>query len=136
MDCPVIEKDVNMATEIWGPDVACPKGKTTQKKPKEFVDETVQIPPELTVRMSEVIIHMDNPHMSGMTFLLCMVKPTFHRDAVPLVDATAETSRKALDKVVRKLNSAGCTVKMIRCDKQFQSLMDDVMELFVASDGL
>ena len=86
------------------------------------------MPPELTVRMSEVIIHMDNPHMSGMTFLSCTVKPMFHRDAVPLTDATADTLHKALDKVVRKLNAAGCTVKMIRCNKQFQTLMDDVMD--------
>ena len=28
-DCPVIEKDIDIATEIWGPDVAHLKGKTT-----------------------------------------------------------------------------------------------------------
>ena len=76
-DCPVIEKDINVAAKIWGPDVAHLKEKMTRKKPKEFVDEMVEIPPELTVRMSKVVIHMDNPHMSGMTFLSCVVKPTF-----------------------------------------------------------
>ena len=69
------------------------------------------MPLELSVRMSEVITHVDNLHMSGMTFLSCIVKPIFHRDAVPLTDATADTPCKALDTVTRKLNGAGCTVK-------------------------
>ena len=64
-DCPVIEKDTDIATEIWGPNAMHLKGKTTRKKPKEFVNEAVEMPPELTVRMSKVIIHMDNSHMSG-----------------------------------------------------------------------
>ena len=51
-DCPVTKKDIDTATEIWGPDVACLKGKTTGKKLKEFVDETVETPPKLTVRTS------------------------------------------------------------------------------------
>ena len=45
-----------------------------------------------------------------------------------MTDATAETSHKVLDKIARKLNGAGCTTKMIRCDKQFKPLMDEVMD--------
>ena len=74
--------------------MAHPKGKTMRKKPKKFMDETVQIPPELTVRMCEEITHMDNPHMSGMTFLSCTVKPMFCGDTTPLTDATAEMSHR------------------------------------------
>ena len=33
-DCPEIEKDTDTATEIWEPDVANLKGKTTRKKPR------------------------------------------------------------------------------------------------------
>ena len=113
-----LKKDIDTATEIWGPDVACLKGKTMQKGPKEFVDKVVQTPPELTVRMSEVIIHMDNPHMNRMTFLSCIVKPVLHGNTMPLTDATADMLHKALDKITRKLNGAGCTTKMIRCDKK------------------
>ena len=98
-ECPVIEKDIDITTEIWGPDVACLKGKTTRKKPKEFVDEAVEMPLELAVRMSEVITHMDNSHMSRMTFLSCTVKPMFCRNAVPLTDATADALHKALDRI-------------------------------------
>ena len=57
-DCPVIKKDIDTATEIWRPDVAHLKGKTTRKKPKEFADEVLETAPELAVRMSEVIMHM------------------------------------------------------------------------------
>ena len=47
---------------------------------------------------------------------------------MPLTDATAETLHKTLDKITGKLNGAGCTAKMIRCDKQFKPLMDEVMD--------
>ena len=57
--------------------------------------------------MSEVIVHMDNPHMSRMTFPSCIVKSMFCGDAMSLTDATAATSHKVLDKITRKLNRAG-----------------------------
>ena len=125
-DFPVIEKDTNTASKIWGPDVVHLKGKTTRKKPKKFMDEVVQTPPELSVRMHEVKIHVDNLCINGMTFLSCAMKPTFHRDTTPLTDATAETLHNALDKITRKLNAVGCVMKMICCDKQFKSSMAEV----------
>ena len=79
--------------------MACPKGKTTRKKPEEFLDETTEMPLESSVRMHEVIIHMDDSHMSRMTFPSCMAKPMFHREAMPSKDVTAETLCKVLDKI-------------------------------------
>ena len=76
-----------------------------------------QIPPELTVQMREVIVHMDNLHISGVMFPSHAVKPMFCRDTAPLEDAKTETSSEALDSITRKLNVTGCTVKIIRCDK-------------------
>ena len=49
-------------------------------------------------------------------------------DAVPLTDATADALCKALDKIVRKPNTTGSTVTITRCDKQFQLLVDEVMD--------
>ena len=34
-DCPVMENDIDMEMEIWGPDAAHLKGKTTRKKPRK-----------------------------------------------------------------------------------------------------
>ena len=127
-DCPVIEKDIDIASEIWGPDIAYLKGKTTRRKPNKFIDEVVQIPSEVSIRMREVIIYMDNLYISGKPFLSSITKPIFYRDATPLKDETAETLYKAIDKLTRKLNAAGCTITMIRCDRQFKTLMDEVQD--------
>ena len=43
-------------------------------------------------------------------------------------DETVQSLCKAIDKLTRKLNAAGCTVTTIRCDWQFQVLMDDVQD--------
>ena len=48
-DCPVIESDIDIATEIWGPDVAYLKGKSIKSKSKKFVDDIIQIPAELKI---------------------------------------------------------------------------------------
>ena len=52
-DCPVIEKDIDIATEIWGPHVAYLKGKMIKEQPKKFVNEVLQISPELKIQMRE-----------------------------------------------------------------------------------
>ena len=46
-NCPVTEKDVDLAEQIFGPDVATIKGKSVRKTPAQRTDETIAIPPEL-----------------------------------------------------------------------------------------
>ena len=127
-DCPVLEKDIDMATEIWGPDVAYLKGKMMRKKPRKFVEEAVQMPPEMSVQMREAIAHIDNPNVSGKVFLSSITKPIFYRDAAMMKDKTADSLHKAVDELTRKSNGAGCTITMTRCDGQFKVLMDDAQD--------
>ena len=127
-DCPVIESDINIATEIWGPDVAYLKGKSIKNKPKKFVDDIIQIPAELKICMHEVVSHMDNFWITQCKFMGFIAKPIFYYDAYMLEDSTDKSFYKVIDKFLRKLNAAGCRVTMIRCDEEFKSLMDEVKD--------
>ena len=46
-NCPVTEKDVDLAEKIFGPDVATLKGKLVRTQPKERTDATIAVPKEL-----------------------------------------------------------------------------------------
>ena len=66
-------------------------------KPKKFVNEIVEIPPELKVRMRDVIIHMDPYWVSNCKFLGSITKPIFYQDAKYLENSMKETFFKGLD---------------------------------------
>ena len=52
----------------------------------------------------------------------------FHKDTTPLSNAKAEMLHETLDELMRKLNIAGCTTKMIGCNEQFKTLIHDVQD--------
>ena len=53
--CTVITKDVNIAEQIFGPDIGALKVNTTIHTPKQVRDNTIDIPPEIRE------IHKDIP---------------------------------------------------------------------------
>ena len=46
-DCPVTVEDVEVATKIWGKNIAALKGKTTRRKPMPVARDYVKVPTEL-----------------------------------------------------------------------------------------
>ena len=43
-DCPVTERDVNIAEKIFGPDVGSLKSKTTRRKPEAVKEDEIEVP--------------------------------------------------------------------------------------------
>ena len=61
--------------------------------------------------------------------MLCgMDKTIRYRIIVPLENRTASSLYKGLDKILRLYNKAKFFIKMIRCDREFETLMSDVMD--------
>jgi hypothetical protein len=68
-DCPVTEQDVDLAIQIYGPDMASLKGKTTRRKPSLDVEDVVSLPAELINAQRDVVLSIDTLFVNGMAFL-------------------------------------------------------------------
>jgi hypothetical protein len=58
-DCPIIKKDIALAKQIFGKDVAVLKGKTTRKKSNIVIHDIISIPPKLKMVQHKVTLCID-----------------------------------------------------------------------------
>jgi hypothetical protein len=54
-DCPVTIQDIDVATKIWGKNIAALKGNTTQSKTHRVARDYVKVPKELFKLHKEVL---------------------------------------------------------------------------------
>jgi hypothetical protein len=80
-NCPVTEHDIDMAVQIYDPNVASLKGKTTRVKPTIVVEDVISIPPELLDAQRHVELHIDTLYINGMTFLTTISSHICYRTA-------------------------------------------------------
>ena len=118
-DCPVTERDVNIAEKIFGPDIGALKGRTTRRKPSAVKEDQIQVPPELIAEPDDLVYCMDLFYVNNMPMLNGIDKTVKYRKVVPLPSRTAESMYKGIDTVLRDYNKAGMCIKVIRCDNEF-----------------
>ena len=58
-NCPVTIEDVNIATDIYGPDVGTLKGKSTRPKSTPYKDDYIKIPTEILEKHSDSRLCID-----------------------------------------------------------------------------
>ena len=71
-NCPVTIKDVEIAEDIYGPDITTLKGKSTRKRPPVIVDDQVDIPEELVQAWNDITLCIDNMFVQGQVFLVAI----------------------------------------------------------------
>ena len=58
-NCPVVEKDVDLAEAIFGPDIATIKGKSARRTPRAIIADLIAVPPELLRQHSSIELCID-----------------------------------------------------------------------------
>ena len=71
-NCPVTLRDVEIAEDIYGPDIAALKGHNTQKQPPVVTDDQVNIPDKLVTSWNDLTLYIDNMYVLGQVFLTAM----------------------------------------------------------------
>ena len=125
---PITVKDIEIAEQIFGPDLGTLKGKTTRRKPLPMVTDQVAIPPELYTAQQNVDLCIDIMFVNEMPFLTSISKRIMYRTAQFLPTRTAEDLRSAIDAIFRIYNDAGFTITNVYCDNEFKPLFDEVKD--------
>jgi hypothetical protein len=73
-NCPVTERDVDNATQSFGPDVANLRGKMTRTKPDRVRVEYLQIPWDFVQLHKYVTLVADVMFVNGMSFLVTSLR--------------------------------------------------------------
>ena len=125
-NCPVTEQDIDLAEEIYGPDVSYLKGKTVRTKPTIVKNDSIQLPKEITERDIEVTLYVDTIFVNGIPFMATIGYPMYYRTCDRVEDKKADTYYEAIDKVLRVYNKGGYRVKTIECDEEYRPLFEKI----------
>ena len=121
---PVTLEDVDIATKVYGPDIASLKGKTTRRSPEQAVSDQVEIPPELIATHQRVELCIDGMKVNEVDFLTTISKRIKYRTAAMVSSTKMKSYKPVLDKVIGMYNKAGFHVAIIHCDNEFRPLIE------------
>ena len=125
---PVTVKDIDLAEQIFGPDLGTLKGKTTRRKPLPMVTDQVAIPPELYEAQQNVDLGIDVMYVNELPYFTSISKRIMYRTAQFIPSRTAASLYSSIDTVFRVYNTGGFTVTDIYCDNEFKPMMDNVKD--------
>ena len=100
-------KDVEIAENIYGPDIATLKGRSTRKRPPTIVDDQIDIPDELVTAWNDLTLCIDNMFVQGQVFLTAIDTTIKYRSATHLHNQSTSELYAGLDHILRIYNKAG-----------------------------
>lgn len=112
--CPFTPADVRRAVEIYGPDIASLKGKTTDKGPSRAT--VIDLPD--TGEQREQTLHADVFHIGGQAFILAVMRPLKYTFCSILEGKTSEDMTASIKAITAMVESKGFAVKKIEVDPE------------------
>jgi hypothetical protein len=121
-NCPVTVRDVDNANQIFGPDVANLRGKTTRTKPDRVRVKYVQIPWDFVQLHKYVTLVVEVMFVNGLSFLNTSLQGLSLVTIEHLPLRTAKHLVHTLGRVFRIHATAGFVIQMVLMDMEFEKL--------------
>ena len=116
---PVTIDDINIAEEIFGPDLSALQGKSTRKKPITVINDEIDIPEEILKRLKDLDMEIDIMFINGIAFLVTTTLILKFRTITYSPSRKKKAILEALDEVFRIYNKAEFNIVNIRADNEF-----------------
>ena len=117
-NCPVRLEDIKVAEDIFGPDMAVLKGKSTRPRPKAVLQDWGEIPPEISYKHRRVELCIDLMYINRVGLMTSIDRSIHYRAVVPIFSKTPKELSRALCQVIDHYNKAGYYVSMVFCDRE------------------
>ena len=121
-DCPVTVQDIDVATKIWGKDVAALKGKTTRCKPLPVARNLVKIPKELLKLHKEVFLMADIFFINKIPFFIMLSHMIYFMAVNHLANRTMSKIFKAFKEIYQYYLHQGFCITTMHADGKFEPL--------------
>jgi hypothetical protein len=121
-DCPVTIQDIDVATKIWGKNIAALKGKTTRSKMHPVARDYVKVPKELLKIHKEVFLTTDIFFVNKITFFLTLGRKICFTAVNHLVDRTVPKIFKAFKEIYQYYLQRGFHITKVHSDGEFAPL--------------
>jgi hypothetical protein len=127
-DCPVT--DIDVATAIWGPDIAALKGKTPRSKPTPVASDFVKIPESiLDMHKKDVILSADIFFMNKIPFFMTISRNLCFLTVNHLADRKPETTFAAYKTAHAMYLHRGFRINHVNLDGEFGPIQALIQEL-------
>ena len=118
-DCPVTVQDIDVATKIYGKDIAALKGKTTRRKPSPVARDFVKVPKELLKLHKEVFLTADIFFVNKIPFFLTLSRVICFTTVNHLANRTVDVIFKAFKEIYQYYLHRGFRITTVHADGEF-----------------
>jgi hypothetical protein len=121
-DFPVTIQDIDVATKIWGKNIAALKGKTTRSKTHPVARDYVKVPKELLKLHKEVFLTTDIFFVNKIPFFLTLIREICFTAVNHLPDRTVQQIFKAFNEMYQYYLQRGFHITMVHADGEVAPL--------------
>jgi hypothetical protein len=121
-DCPATIQYIDVATKIWGKNIAALKGKTTQSKTHPVVRDYVKVPNELLKLHKEVFLTTDIFFVNKIPCFLTLSRNICFTAVNNLADRTVPQIFKAFKEMYHYYLQRGFHITTVHADGEFAPL--------------
>lgn len=129
MNCPVTEKDIMTAENIFGPDVGILKRKTVRQQASHVEDNMVDLTADIMNRHRNITLGGDIMFVNKIPFLMTISRDINFGTAVMLRNQQGKTILEAIRQLKQIYGKRGFNLSVILMDGQFESLRGDMAEM-------
>ena len=105
MSCKI--EDIKIAENIFGPDMATLKGKSTRKTPKPVLQDWIELPREILEKQSKIELCMDTMYVNGVGLMTAIDRTIKFRPVEYMESKEHQEHLRALSALGSRYNKAG-----------------------------